>query len=274
VSAVGGEPELVIEGATSAALHPRDGRFVFARGGRLWMLDPPLEKGRNEPQPFAQSQVEGTIAVRAFSPDGTKLPVVKDRTVWLLAYPDGAAREVRVSDHRQRIQGEENPPFGLGSVAWMPDSRHYVTEMGQPGRPGFAMVDTDSLTYRTILRSPTPLLNPSVSPDGTRLAYTTGDGRWRLVEVTLADGRVRELGSGIGISWFPSLGPDGARLAFSDGPEPPLHIREMTLAPAGEVVARPLPQLRRSRPSPCSRSNGPQTARASSFQKPLALAAG
>ena len=33
VSAVGGEPERVIAGATSAAIHPRDGRFVFARAG-------------------------------------------------------------------------------------------------------------------------------------------------------------------------------------------------------------------------------------------------
>ena len=52
VSAVGGEPERVIEGATSAAIHPRDGRFVFARAGRLWLVD---ASSGEAPQPFGQA---------------------------------------------------------------------------------------------------------------------------------------------------------------------------------------------------------------------------
>jgi Tol biopolymer transport system component len=225
VSAVGGEPELVIEGATSAAIHPRDGRFVFARAGRLWTLNPSGTDG-NTPQPFGQAPFEGTGEVRAFSPDGTKLPVVQNTVLWLLAYPGGQARQIRISD-------VPTP----GSTGWMPDSRHFVTEQMGAGRPGFAMVDIDTLTARTLLRSPTPLLNPSVSPDGRRLAFVTGDGRWKIVEVTLADGRVRELGSGSRVSWFPSLSPDGTRLAYAHGPDT-FDIREMTLASAGAVVAR------------------------------------
>ena len=70
VSAVGGEPELVIERATSAAIHPRDGSFVFARGGGLWMLDRSSGGNGNKPQPFGQAPFEGAGDVRAFSPDG------------------------------------------------------------------------------------------------------------------------------------------------------------------------------------------------------------
>ena len=52
VSAVGGEPERVIDGATSAAIHPRDGRFVFARAGSLWLVD---ASSGEAPQPFGQA---------------------------------------------------------------------------------------------------------------------------------------------------------------------------------------------------------------------------
>jgi Tol biopolymer transport system component/predicted Ser/Thr protein kinase len=228
VSAVGGEPELVIEGATSAAIHPRDGRFVFARGGRLWMRDQSSGLDGADPVPFGQAPLEGPAEVRTFSPDGTKLVVVQNDTLWLLAYPGGAARPLRIAGLRSPSQG---------STAWMSDSRHFVSEEMELGTPGFAMVDTDTLASRTILRSQFPLLTPSVSPDGTRLAYGTGDGRWKLVEVSMADGRVRELGSGSHLAWFPSLNPDGTRLAFAEG-RGPTHIREMTLAPAGEVLSR------------------------------------
>jgi Tol biopolymer transport system component len=52
VSAVGGEPELVIDGATSATIHPRDGHFIFARADRLWLLDPSSNGTGASPQPF------------------------------------------------------------------------------------------------------------------------------------------------------------------------------------------------------------------------------
>ena len=101
------------------------------------------------------------------------------------------------------------------------------------------MVDTEVGTSRTILSSPMTLEDPKVSPDGKHLAFVTGDPRWKLIEVTLADGRVRELGSGGRASRFPSLSPDGTRLAFADtSAGNDSYIREMTLAPTGEVVAR------------------------------------
>jgi Tol biopolymer transport system component/predicted Ser/Thr protein kinase len=227
VSAVGGEPEVVIEGATSAALHPRDGRFVIARGGRLWMVDPASGASGNDPQPFGQPPFEGTADVRAFSPDGAKLAVVKDGAVWVLAYPGGAARQVATAN-------------AMGGLSWMPDGRRIVVspvQVSDSNRwPGIEVVDTDTLVSRTILASSFGLLYPSVSPDGTRLAFVTGDSRWKLVEVTLADGRVRELGTGGRQSLFPSLSPDGTRLAFADGLEP--IIREMALSPSSEVLGR------------------------------------
>jgi Tol biopolymer transport system component/predicted Ser/Thr protein kinase len=226
VSAVGGEPELVIDGATSAAIHPRDGRLAFGRGGRLWLLERSKGSGANEPLPFGQAPFEGPGDVRAFSPDGTQLAVLKDGTLWLLAYPGGAARKVAI-DVTTR-----------GPLSWLPDSRHLVMAPPMTGGQlsGIALVDTEAQTARLILRSPTSLLAPSVSPDGARLAFVTGESRWKLAEVMLADGRVRELETGGRQSLFPSLNPDGTRLAYTDGLQP--VIREVTLTPTGEVMGR------------------------------------
>ena len=225
VSAVGGEPELVIDGATSAAIHPRDGRIVFTRGGGLWTLDSSSNTPGTPPQPFGQAPFDGAGAVRAFSPDGTKVPVVKGSELWLLTYPGGAARQIHIEF------------FSGAATSWMPDSRHLVTEP-HGNLPILVMVDTDTSTSRTILKTPMSLLSPTVSPDGTRLAFVTGDSRWKLAEVTLSDGRVRELGSGSRTSWFPSLAPDGLRLAYAASSPDGFTIREMTLAASGDVVAR------------------------------------
>jgi Tol biopolymer transport system component/tRNA A-37 threonylcarbamoyl transferase component Bud32 len=224
VSAVGGEPELVIDDARSAAVHPGDGRIAFERRGGLWTVDPRSAADARAAQPLGQTPFEGNVALGSFSPDGTKLAVLKDRAVWVLAYPSGVARQVNL-----------NQPI-LDATTWMPDNRRvFVRPNADPdGSHGLALVDTERATIRTVFKSPTPLLNPSVSPDGRRLAFVTGDTRWKLLEVTLADGRVRELGTGARESLFPSLSPDGTRLAYTDGTHP--IIREMTLAAAGETV--------------------------------------
>ena len=125
--------------------------------------------------------------MQEFSPDGAKLAVIKDRSLWLLAYPGGEARQLSIGE-----------VFPLGrSVSWMPDSRHIVAYMSlDRPRSARAWSDIETGTSRTIYSSPAAVLNPSVSPDGSRLAFVTGDVRWKLVEVVLADGRVRALGTG------------------------------------------------------------------------------
>ena len=228
VSAVGGEPEQVIPGAGTAALHPRDGRFVFESGSEgLLLHDPASNDGK--PQPFGQPPLTGNTVVQAFSPDGTKLAVFNEGKQWVLTYPEGVAREITFSD-------EPATPF----LAWMPDSRHVVSSRLQAGHGSrIVMIDTETSTARTILSSPVSVLGPSVSPDGTRLAFASGDDRWKLAEVTLADGRARDLASGSSTAMFPSLSPDGTRLAFADSAAGMNSaIREMTLSPSGETVTR------------------------------------
>jgi Tol biopolymer transport system component/predicted Ser/Thr protein kinase len=236
VSAVGGEPEKVIDGATSAAVHPRDGRFVFARAGSLWLANP---SSGAAPQPFGQapftdpSPSPGAMAVfvEEFSPDGTKIAVVKAGSLWLLTYPEGESRQLSNADL-----------LTSGFSSWMPDSRHYITEKAHDrGLVGFAIVvvDSETQTSRAIFTSPAMIVRSSVSPDGTRLAFASGDLREKVVEMRIADGRVRALESGSHLSRFPSLSPDGTRLAVSGvAGDVTGTIREMTLSATGAVVSK------------------------------------
>jgi Tol biopolymer transport system component/predicted Ser/Thr protein kinase len=226
VSAVGGEPELVIDGASSAAVHPHDGRFVFARGGRLWTFDPTLDNGGSDPQPFGAPPFDGAGRVDAFSPDGTTLAVLQNEALWLLAYPGGAARRMPIAGFNSQ-----------GSTAWMPDSRRLVATVGAR-ESALTVIDTDVLEMRTLWATPLPLLNPSASPDGARLAFVTGDTRWKLAEVAIDDGRVRVFDSGSRAAWYPSLSPDGTRLMFADDAGNGFQIRELTIAPGGGAGAR------------------------------------
>ena len=92
--------------------------------GRLWILDASSGARANEPQPFGLAPFEGTGDVQEFSPDGAKLAVIKDRSLWLLAYPAGEARHLSIGE-----------VFPLGrSVSWMPDSRHIVAYMFLDGQ--------------------------------------------------------------------------------------------------------------------------------------------
>ena len=101
------------------------------------------------------------------------------------------------------------------------------------------VVDSETQISRAIFTSPEIILQSSVSPDGTRLAFVSGELREKLVEVRIADGRVRALESGSHLSRFPSLSPDGTRLAFSGvAGDVTGTIREMTLSATGEVVSK------------------------------------
>ena len=56
--------------------------------------------------------------------------------------------------------------------------------------------------------------SPSVSPDGKRIAYETGQFGWDVLEISIPNGEVRTLVSG-GISRMPDWAPSGTHFIFS-----------------------------------------------------------
>jgi dipeptidyl aminopeptidase/acylaminoacyl peptidase len=75
-------------------------------------------------------------------------------------------------------------------------------------------VDVTDGRSRMIYRSQDPMTNPSVSPDGKKIAYCDVVTEWNVLEVTVADGRVRTVVVGGGASWQPDWAPSGTHFLF------------------------------------------------------------
>jgi Tol biopolymer transport system component/predicted Ser/Thr protein kinase len=199
VNATGGPTELVIEGATSAAIHPDGRTFAFAREGKLWVGED-ASVGDGAAREFGARQLGAlTPLVRAFSPDGSRLAVTADGNVWVLPYPSGEARRF---------------PASTNDASWMPDSRRLVIPAIDGANMTLAMLDTATGDTRTFYASAYSVMNPAVSPDGRRIAFMGGDATWELVEVQIPGGRVRTMPSAGGVSWWPAWAPSGTHYAF------------------------------------------------------------
>jgi serine/threonine protein kinase/Tol biopolymer transport system component len=187
VPASGGEVVLVQPDALRGAISP-DGRALVtlaqtAEGFRIFIASIPGSPPRPDPlAPFEAGQWKGRPFL-AFAPDGRKLLVVVDtetrREAWLLEWPPGKSRRV----FEQAMLGPA-PQF-----AWMPDSRHVVVAAAPPGSHSqLYLADTDTGRYWPILAQDRPVTVPSVSPDGTRVAYQSSLSTSEVIAVPL-DGR-------------------------------------------------------------------------------------
>ena len=76
--------------------------------------------------------------------------------------------------------------------------------------------DADGENPKSIVDSPEPIMSPAWSPDGTRLAYVSFEGRMSAVYVqSLAAGSRERVSARAGINGAPAWSPDGKRLALA-----------------------------------------------------------
>jgi len=94
----------------------------------------------------------------------------------------------------------------------------YVTASGRGGNARYALMvaDSDGFNPRDIVRSAEPLLSPTWSPDGTRLAYVSFEGGNSSIYIQNITTSAREKVAGFrGINGSPAFSPDGTRLAMT-----------------------------------------------------------
>ena len=109
----------------------------------------------------------------------------------------------------------------------------YVTATQQGGKTVYNLVvaDVDGYNPHTVLTADEPILSPSWSPDGERLAYVSFEGhKMQVVVQDVYTGNRRIVSSFPGINGAPAWSPDGQRLAVSLSKDGNPEIYLLTLA--------------------------------------------
>jgi len=94
----------------------------------------------------------------------------------------------------------------------------YVTELrdGDVRRYALVVADSDGENPQGVVQSVEPLMSPSWSPDGRRLAYVSFENKLPQVFVQeLASGKREAVSSRSGVNGAPAWSPDGTRLALT-----------------------------------------------------------
>ncbi|PPD32721.1 MAG: Tol-Pal system beta propeller repeat protein TolB [Methylomonas sp.] len=94
----------------------------------------------------------------------------------------------------------------------------YVTTSSRGNGKQFMLqvADADGYNPRTIAESPEPIMAPTWSPDGSRIAYVSfHTKRSEIFVQTLATGQRESVSSFPGINGAPAFSPDGNRLAIT-----------------------------------------------------------
>lgn len=95
--------------------------------------------------------------------------------------------------------------------------------------------DYDGYNQFVVHRSPQPLMSPSWSKDGSKLAYVTFEsGKSALVVQTLANGAIKQVASFPRHNGAPAFSPDGSKLAFALSKTGSLNLYVMDLA-SGQI---------------------------------------
>lgn len=101
---------------------------------------------------------------------------------------------------------------GVAGVA----SRHIIYVQTQGERHQLMIADSDGADARVLLDSASPILSPSWSPDGQRVAYVSfEDGQSAIYSQDLRSGERTRLTALTGTSAAPSWSPDGQRIAMA-----------------------------------------------------------
>ncbi|MDR7069524.1 TolB protein [Pseudoxanthomonas japonensis] len=108
----------------------------------------------------------------------------------------------------------------------------YITAAGTGKATRYALMvaDSDGFNPQTVVRSAEPLLSPSWSPDGRKLAYVSFEsGNSAIYLQDISTGAREKVASFRGINGAPSFSPDGRQLALtlSRSGNPEIYVMDL-----------------------------------------------
>ncbi len=201
VGAAGGEPQKTIDDVVWFCVAPGGKAIAFLRrvtdppGLSLWISSPPgAAPVRYPASPLEKSDYAGGGHL-AFSPDGRKI------LAWAMLTAPGRGSEFWVFPYP--AAGQPRPvlrsladAYPVRGFTWLRDSRHIAVAATVPPevyRTHLYLADTEGDTYRPMLGGIGSESNPSLSPDGGRLAYTAMDYDFDIAEFGLDGSPMRKL---------------------------------------------------------------------------------
>ncbi len=120
--------------------------------------------------------------------------------------------------------------LGVRGAFWTRIAYITQTGLGKQARYALMVADSDGFNPQTVVRSAEPLLSPSWSPDGSKLAYVSFErGNSSLYIQNITTGARELVSSFRGINGAPTFSPDGRRLALtlSRSGNPEIYVMDL-----------------------------------------------
>lgn len=208
--------------------------MVFVREklrGRVWISSPP---GAEPKELFGAAEEPGAYEAIRFAPDGKKFGLRKRKAkgqhaIWIVDFPAGKGRKVRDIENGD----------SWSRISWLPDNRRIVGGGDGSSLGGYLWIlDTldGGLSPLTVGLGGSHA-DPSVSPDGSKLAFAAIESDMDLVDIPLEGSPPRALLATSRQEGLPSWAPAGSQLAYVTDREGP---RGIWLYSPGEGTSRPL----------------------------------
>ena len=212
VSPAGGRPRIVAPNTISAAISPDGKTMVMTRGfvgdAELLIASPVgAEPKLYRAAPFSAKLAQ--ISSPQFAPNGSKFVVsisrhaaVSEPEFWIVPFPSGAPKRVPIHlpGSRNRVQ----PP------SWMPDSRRLMLSV----QGHLYSADSESGDLRQITASTVTETQPAVSPDGRRIAFTSGTDDSNIMLMALDGSSSRPLLATSRSETDPAWSPVNSQFAY------------------------------------------------------------